>query len=81
MAGEASLHLNVKKEIARALNEIDQKQIEIYKRIPPAQKFYQACSIINLAKKVALGEGQINWQTKHIRNVGSIIKTRGYTSR
>ena len=56
-AGEASLHPNVKKEIAGALDEIDQEQIEIYKRISPAQKFYQACSIINLAKKVALGGG------------------------
>jgi len=56
-AGEDSLHPDVKKEIAGALDEIDQEQIEIYKRISPAQKFYQACSIINLAKKVSLGEG------------------------
>jgi hypothetical protein len=52
-AGEASLHPNVKKEITVALGEIDQEQIEIYKRISPAQKFYQACSIINLAKKIS----------------------------
>ena len=56
-AGEDSLYPYVKKEIAGALDEIDQEQIEIYKRISPAQKFYQACSIINLAKKVSLGEG------------------------
>lgn len=55
--GEASLHPDMKKEIDGALKEIDQEQIEIYKRISPAQKFYQACSIINLAKKVSLGEG------------------------
>jgi hypothetical protein len=54
IAGEASLHSNVKKEISGALNEIDQEQIEIYKRISPAQKFYQACSIINLSKKVSM---------------------------
>ena len=53
IAGEAALHSDVKKEIAGALNEIDQEQIEIYKRISPAQKFYQACSIINLGKKVS----------------------------
>ena len=51
--GEESLHPCVKKEIAEAFKEIDQSQIEIYKHISPAQKFYQACSIINLAKKVA----------------------------
>ena len=38
-AGEDSLHPDVKKEIAGALGEIDQEQIEIYKRISPAQKF------------------------------------------
>ena len=53
-AGEAPLHSDLKKEIAGALNEIDDQQIEIYKRIPPAQKFYQACSIIDMARKVAL---------------------------
>ena len=52
-AGEPSLHQTVKKEIAGALNELDDDQIEIYKHISPAQKFHQACSIINLAKKVA----------------------------
>ena len=55
--GEASLHPDVKKEIVGALKEIDQEQVEIYKRISPAQKFYQACSIINLAKKVSLEGG------------------------
>lgn len=54
LSGEPSLHPDVKKEIAGALSEIDQSQIEIYKRIPTAQKFYQACSIINLAKKVSV---------------------------
>ena len=54
IAGEGHLHPDVKKEIAGALSEIDQEQIEIYKRISPAQKFYQACSIINLGKKVSM---------------------------
>jgi hypothetical protein len=53
IAGEASLHPDVKKKIAGALGEIDQEQIEIYQRISPAQKFYQACSIINLGRKVS----------------------------
>jgi hypothetical protein len=50
LAGEAPLHPIMKKEIAGALQEIDQEQLEIYKRISPAQKFFQACSIINLAR-------------------------------
>jgi hypothetical protein len=54
IAGEAFLHPDVKKEIAGALDEIDQKQIEFYKHISPAQKFYQACSIINLSKKISM---------------------------
>jgi hypothetical protein len=55
--GEASLHPGVKREIAGVLKEIDPKQIEIYKRISPAQKFYQACSIINLGMKVSMQRG------------------------
>ena len=54
IAGEGHLHPDVKKEIAGALGEIDHEQIEIYRRISPAQKFYQACSIINLGKKVSM---------------------------
>ena len=54
IVGKAPLHPDVKKELSGALNEIDQEQIEIYQRISSAQKFYQACSIINLGKKVSL---------------------------
>ena len=54
IAGEGHLHPDVNKELAGALGEIDQEQIEIYRRISPAQKFYQACSIINLGKKVSI---------------------------
>jgi hypothetical protein len=54
IAGEGHLHPDIKKEIAGALGEIDQEQIEIYRRISTAQKFYQACSIINLSKKVSM---------------------------
>lgn len=53
-AGEDPLHPTVEIEIAGALNEIDLEQIEIYKRISPAQKFYQACSIIDLGRKVSM---------------------------
>ena len=53
-AKEAPLHPTMKVEIAGALNEIDQEQIEIYKHLTPAQKFYQACSIIDLGNKVSM---------------------------
>jgi len=61
LANEPPLHSDVKKEIAGALDEIDPEQIEIYKRISPAQKFYQACSIIDLGKKVSM-RGNANEQ-------------------
>jgi hypothetical protein len=57
LGGEAPLHPTMKAAIVGALQEIDPKQIEIYQRISPAQKFFQACSIIDLAKKVSLGGG------------------------
>ena len=43
---------SVKREIAGAIRELDDAQIEIYRMLPPSQKFYQAASIINLSKTV-----------------------------
>ena len=43
---------SVKREIARAVRELDDAQIEIYKQMSPAQKFYQAASITNLGNLV-----------------------------
>jgi len=45
--------MDVKAEIAGALLEIDQGQIEIVKQLSPAQRFFQACSITDLARRVA----------------------------
>ena len=53
LAGEPVLHPAEEKAVREALRELDPHQIEIYKRISPAQKFFQACSITNLAKKVS----------------------------
>ncbi len=53
LAGEPALHPDEEKAIRGALRELDQRQIEIYKRMSPAQKFAQACSITNLARKVS----------------------------
>ena len=52
-AGEPALHPDVQKEIAGALQELDDKQIEIYRQLSPAQKFHQGCSITNFAQQVA----------------------------
>lgn len=49
----ATLGESVKKEIAGAIRELDDAQIEIYKKMSPAQKFYQAASIINLGNTVS----------------------------
>ncbi len=53
LAGEPSLHPTEEKAVRAALRELDKSQIETYRRISPAQKFFQACSIINLANKVS----------------------------
>ncbi len=53
-AGKPALHPNLEKALVAALNELDPRQIEIYKNISPSQKFFQACSITNLAKKVSI---------------------------
>ena len=52
LADEPALGEDVKKEIAGAVRELDDAQIEIYKRMTPAQKFYQSASIIDLAREI-----------------------------
>ena len=59
LAGEPDLHPNEEKTIQGALRELDSHQIEIYKSISPAQKFFQACSITNLARKVSIAESKL----------------------
>jgi hypothetical protein len=54
LAGEPALHPDVERAIREALGEWDPSQIEIYKHLSPAQKFFQACSITNLASKVTI---------------------------
>ncbi len=53
LASQPSLHPDEEKAIQGALRELDPRQIEIYRRISPAQKFAQACSIIHLARRVS----------------------------
>lgn len=51
LVGEPAQHPDEEKAVRMALREVDPHQVEIYKRISPAQKFFQACSIIDLANK------------------------------
>ncbi len=51
-ANEPALGEKVKREIAGAVRELDDAQIEIYKKMSPAQKFYQSASIIDLGRQV-----------------------------
>ncbi len=53
LAKEPGLHPDEERAICAALRELDPRQIEIYRRISPAQKFAQACSIIDLARRVS----------------------------
>jgi hypothetical protein len=53
LAREPSLHPDEERAIRAALRELDPRQVEIYRRISPAQKFAQACSITNLARRVS----------------------------
>lgn len=53
---------SVKREIAGATRELDDAQTEIYRQMSPAQKVYQAVSIINLGNTVR----QINQQNGKI---------------
>ena len=59
IAGEPALHPDLQKALVAALNEVDPQQMEIYKTLSPAQKFFQACSIINLAKKVSIARSKL----------------------
>ena len=59
LAGEPRLSKIVQKEISGAIAELDDAQMIIYKKMSPAQKFYQATSIIDFGKRVYLQRGQI----------------------
>jgi hypothetical protein len=51
LAGEPVFHSSISRAIAGALNELDPKQMAIYKQLSPAKKFSQAVSMINFSKQ------------------------------
>ncbi len=59
LTGNPLLGDDVKKEISGAIAELDNSQIEIYKKMPPAQKFFQAISIIDFGRRIKLKQEQI----------------------
>ena len=59
LAGEPRLSKIVQKEISGAIAELDDVQMEIYKNMSPAQKFYQATSIIDFGQRVRLQREEI----------------------
>ena len=52
LVNQPALGEKMRKEIAGAVHELDDAQIEIYKQMSPAQKFYQSASIIDLGRQV-----------------------------
>ena len=58
LAGGSRLSIEVKKEIAGAIAELDEEQMKIYKDMSAAQKFYQATSIIDFGKRVSIQRAQ-----------------------
>ncbi len=59
LAGEPSVHPDEEEAIRGALRELDPRQIEIYGRVSPAQKFAQACSITDLARRVSVTKNAV----------------------
>jgi hypothetical protein len=53
LAGEGPLHPEVKKAIRGALDELDDRQIAIYRKLSPAQIFFKAVSTIEFSAKVS----------------------------
>lgn len=49
---QPSLSPELKQLIESAASEVDQRQIEIYHRLPPADRFRQGCAISDTARKV-----------------------------
>jgi hypothetical protein len=51
LKGEAPLHPDMVRVIAGALAEVDPAQIAIYRRLSPADRFRQGCSISDTARR------------------------------
>ena len=52
LEGQPALHAVLLRRLKGALNELDDQQCKIYGEIPPAQKFFQAVSMIESGRRV-----------------------------
>jgi len=50
--GQPALLTEFKQVLKSSAAEVDQRQIDIYQRLSPADRFYQGCSISDTARKV-----------------------------
>jgi len=52
LAGQAALSPEIKQVLKGSVAEVDERQIEIYRKLSFAERFYQGCSISDTARKV-----------------------------
>jgi len=54
LQGQPALSPEFRKVLKGSAAEVDQRQIDIYHRLSPADRFYQGCSISDTARKVVV---------------------------
>ena len=52
LGGQPTLSLEFKKMLKSSVDEVDQRQIDIYQKLSPSDRFSQGCSISDIARKV-----------------------------
>jgi hypothetical protein len=52
LQGQPALSLKLRQTLRSSATEVDQRQIDIYQRLSPADRFYQGCTISDTARKV-----------------------------
>ena len=52
LQGQPALSSEFKQVLKSSASEVDQRQIDIYHKLSPADRFYQGCSISDTARKV-----------------------------
>ena len=52
LKGQPELSIELKQMLKSSTAEVDQRQIDIYQQLSPADRFYQGCSISDTARKV-----------------------------
>ncbi len=52
LEGQPALRAEIKQALKSSVAEVDQRQIDIYRKLSVAQRFHQGCSISDTARKV-----------------------------